>query len=300
MPNIRTLFSDRDGDDDSDPFANDGREDRYVGGVGAQGGGSGLAVRPNPASGGGSGSGGGENLLDSIRGRATEAGGGGGGPGGGPGESPPRRVITMYASGFTVSDGSEVGPYRPLNDPANGEFLRALAAGRTPRELVEEGAGGEEGEVAVGLVDKRSEEYDGSGRGGGGGGGGGFSAFAGEGQGLGGGGGTGGGEGGGTAGGGGTGVVDPATAGPVPVVDDSLPAASVQVRLVGGTRTVVRGNPTSTVAELAAAAAAAAAPGGGGEPFTLSAGFPPRILADLAATWEEAGLAGSVVVQKRA
>ena len=150
MPNIRTLFSDRDGDDDSDPFANDGREDRYVGGVGAQGGGSGLAVRPNPASGGGSGSGGGENLLDSIRGRATEAGGGGGGPGGGPGESPPRRVITMYASGFTVSDGSEVGPYRPLNDPANGEFLRALAAGRTPRELVEEGAGGEEGEVCAG------------------------------------------------------------------------------------------------------------------------------------------------------
>merc|ERR1712174_130736 len=48
--------------------------------------------------------------------------------------------------------------YRRLDDPANAEFLRALAMGRTPRELYDEAK--EQGKnVTVGLVDKRSEEY---------------------------------------------------------------------------------------------------------------------------------------------
>ena len=58
----------------------------------------------------------------------------------------------MYRNGFVVDDG----PYRRLDDPANADFLRALAQGRTPAELVG-GDGG--GDITVGLMDKRSEDY---------------------------------------------------------------------------------------------------------------------------------------------
>jgi len=46
-------------------------------------------------------------------------------------------VSHQYRDGFQVDDG----PYRRLNDPANADFLRSLAMGRTPRELMEEGDG---------------------------------------------------------------------------------------------------------------------------------------------------------------
>lgn len=61
-----------------------------------------------------------------------------------------RRTITMYRDGFVVDDG----PYRRLDDPANADFLRSLARGQTPAEIVAEGEGG--GNVTVGLIDKRS------------------------------------------------------------------------------------------------------------------------------------------------
>ena len=58
----------------------------------------------------------------------------------------------MYRDGFVVDNG----PYRRLDDPANAGFLRALAIGQTPPELMAE-AGPHR--VLFGLIDKRSEEY---------------------------------------------------------------------------------------------------------------------------------------------
>jgi UBX domain-containing protein 1 len=47
-----------------------------------------------------------------------------------------------------------------LDDPANAEFLRALAMGRTPRELINDSGDGKDGgNVVVGLIDKRKDDY---------------------------------------------------------------------------------------------------------------------------------------------
>jgi hypothetical protein len=59
----------------------------------------------------------------------------------------------MYHSGFTVDDG----PCRLLLDPSNSEFLTSLARGMASRELQQDSG---DGEVMVGRVDKRGEEYD--------------------------------------------------------------------------------------------------------------------------------------------
>ena len=59
----------------------------------------------------------------------------------------------MYHSGFTVDDG----PCRLLLDPSNSEFLTSLAREMVPRELQQDAG---DGEVMVGLVDRRGEEYD--------------------------------------------------------------------------------------------------------------------------------------------
>ena len=189
-----------------------------------------------------------------------------------------RRLITMYRDGFTVDDG----PFRRLDDPANGEFLRALAAGRTPKEMgVDQEGNPIEGEVVVGLVDKRGEDYAQPQERG-------FAAFDGEGTSLG-------------------SAATPATAGGViapdasavaPRVDHTQPTTSIQVRLASGKRLVVQVNRSAAVHDVAAAINAS---GDAGEDmYVLSAGFPPRPIEDLTKTVEEAGLAGSVVNQKKA
>jgi len=141
MPNIHGLSSfsnnknDKNKDDDSDE---DDHNNRYVGGVDSRGGGSGLAVVPNPSQPV-------EGMFNLASAHTSSS------------ESPPdqsinRHIITMYRSGFTVDNGA----YRRLDDPANAEFLQSLAAGRTPREF------GSSSEIQVGLVDKRQEEYSAS------------------------------------------------------------------------------------------------------------------------------------------
>ena len=153
-----------------------------------------------------------------------------------------------------------------------------------------------EGEVVVGLVDKRGEEYDpanhsgggGGGMGGGGGSGDGFAAFDGEGTSLG-------------------SAATPATAGGVivpdsdataPTVDDGQPTTSIQVRLLDGKRLVIKVNTTATVSDVASAINASGR--AGEDMYVLSAGFPPRPIEDLSKMVTEAGLAGSVVNQKKA
>jgi len=248
---------------------------------------------------------GGDAASDSIF-NLAEAGGGGadatsGGSSGNSGGGEVRRMITMYRSGFTIDNG----PYRRLDDPSNAEFLGSLARGLIPRELREDAAaesvsGG--GEVMVGLVDKRGEEYDeerhGQ-RGGGnvGGGGGGFQSFSGEGQSLvdsssaaaasvpsG-------------------GVINPnnTTTTTPPPLDESKPSTSIAIRLLNGKRIVVKINLDSPVLELGQHIGSAAAVGGGGEEaYVMTSGYPPAVIEDLSVSVEEAGLKGAQVVLKKA
>lgn len=278
MP-IHDLFSirnnDRDNDDSDDSY--DDENNRYVGGVSSRGGGSGLAVRPAASA----------AASDSIFNLAEASGGDGSGGGGGE----VRRMITMYRSGFTVDNG----PYRRLDDPTNAEFLGSLARGLIPRELRQESQeAGNGGEVMVGLVDKRGEEYDpdrhGKMMGGGGGAPAGFQSFSGEGQSLvnsssaaaappsG-------------------GVIDPnISCNPPPALDNSKPSTTIAVRLLNGKRVVVKINLDSPVSVLGQHIGTQA----GEDSYVLTSGYPPAVIDDLTKSVEEAGLKGAQVVMKKA
>lgn len=275
MSNIHGLFSSR-REPDSDDEGDDESNNRYVGGVDARGGGSGLAVEPNtsalrPVNDGGDMS----NISSSIFNVATAGNAG-------DDNQAPRRIITMYRDGFTVDDG----PYRRVNDPANREFLSSLARKVKPRELIDEGGGSD---VSVGLVDRRSEDYVEE-----------FRSFSGAGTSLGSSSGAAGGNSGGTI----MGVIRPnetqqhqsaaSSAG-----GQDCKTTSVQVRLLSGRRLIakvpINGNVQDLVNEIQNIGGADV----GSEPYVLMAGFPPRQITDLTATIEEAGLAGSSVQQKK-
>ena len=265
MSNVHGLYSNRDNDasDDSD----NERNNRYVGGVSARGGGSGLAVEPNTAD---------DALLSSIRANASEATAD-------ELSEPPRRTITLYRSSFTVDNG----PERRLDDPDNAEFLKDLARGVVPRELQEESGG----DAAVGLMDKRQMEYaDDTGAGSGIGGNRGAAAaarsFTGEGQSL-----------GSTSVVSSGGIISPTEA-TAPELDSSQPTTVIQIRLLNGKRLRVKINKNATISVLVQHINASG--DAGSEDYTLSAGFPPKTLEDMSVTIEESGLAGSQVVQKKA
>ena len=176
-----------------------------------------------------------------------------------------RRTITMYRNGFIVDDG----PYRRLDDPANAEFLRSLAQGVTPRELLAEG------DVTVGLIDKRAEEYVEQ-----------FQSFSGAGASLGVASSTNGGDGDDSN------SIDPASlpAAP-PALDAGQPSTSIQVRLINGKRKIVKINLARTVRDFAAhlredVPAAR---------FRILTGFPPQPIVDMEQTVEAAGLKGASV-----
>lgn len=288
MSNIHGLFSGGNGkDDDSNRKDNDDENSRYVGGIGDRGGGSGLAVQPNPdaegVGGGGGlfGGGGGGGERDSVFRLAQNATA--------EDQARVRRTITMYRDGFVVDDG----PYRRLDDPENAEFLRALAMGRTPRELYDQAK--EQGKnVTVGLVDKRTEEYVEE-----------FRSFSGQGNTL------------GAApattttsegaAGGESSVSDDTFDSetlsmlPVPTLDATQPTTSIQVRLPSGRRRVLKINLGSTVTDLAVmlredAVEAFSSPA----LFRLVSGFPPKPLDDPASTIEDAGLRGAQVSMQKA
>lgn len=166
------------------------------------------------------------------------------------------------------------GPYRRLDDPANGDFLRAIAMGRTPRELIPEEGGG--GDVTVGLVDKRTEDYVET-----------FRSFSGTGATL------GASSSSTTAGG----TFDPATlSSPPPAIDTGRPATSIAVRLLNGKRHVVKLNLDATVNDLAAHLV----PHAESNSFRMVTGFPPKPLTDPSSTIEAAGLKGAQVSMQKA
>lgn len=160
------------------------------------------------------------------------------------------------------------GPYRRLDDPANADFLKSLAQGRTPRELIET-----EGnvDVMVGLIDKRNEDYVEE-----------FRSFSGAGHSL-----------GTTAARANTDHFDSASLPEPPALDPNAPSTSIAVRMLNGQRRVVKINLNSTVADLAAHVRDA------GGAFRLAAGFPPAPLTDASKTIQEAGLKGAQVSMQK-
>lgn len=221
------------------------------------------------------------NASDSIFNMAENAGAGDSSSGDDDND-PVRRTIIMYRDGFVVDDG----PYRRLDDPANAGFLRSLARGQTPDELRGDGPGGN---TTVGLVDKRREEYVET-----------FRSFSGAGQSLG-----NSGDGGGAAaseagsGGASTGVFDPSYL-PAPASEgDGDATTSIAVRMLDGSRKVVKISLTATIEQLATRASAASNTTIT-VPFRIVAGFPPKPLADGNQTIEEAGLKGAQVKLQKA
>ena len=182
--------------------------------------------------------------------------------------SPLTFTISMlkYQNGFIVDDG----PYRRLDDPANADFLRSLAMGRTPRELMDDTSMGGNN-IVVGLIDKRSEDYVEP-----------FRSFSGAGA---------------TLGSSATsatsteGVFDPQTLPPPPADGVTGATTNVAVRLPNGKRKVVSISLNATVHDLAIQLRDDA----DGTPFRLVAGFPPQTLTDAASTIESAGLKGAQI-----
>lgn len=218
---------------------------------------SGLAVEPNHDEGAAGGP-----ARDSVFQLAEQAGA--------DDESPSdiRRTITMYREGFVVDDG----PYRRLDDPANADFLRALAMGRTPAELAPEGG---DGNVTVGLVDKRQEDFVET-----------FQSFSGAGA---------------TLGASNIAVtgstVDPSSLPLAQDLDASRPSTSIQVRLPNGKRQVIKINLDVPVLQLAAQVVPLLEDASAS--FQLVSGFPPKPLEDFEATVEAAGLKGAQVQIKK-
>ncbi|KAA0062858.1 plant UBX domain-containing protein 4 [Cucumis melo var. makuwa] len=81
------------------------------------------------------------------------------------------------------------------------------------------------------------------------------------------------------------------------VVDDSLPITSLQLRLADGTRMVSRFNHHHTVRDIRGFIDASR-PSGARNYQLQTMGFPPKQLAELDQTIEQAGIANSVVIQK--
>jgi len=194
MPNIHGLYSNNNNNSNNNSNHSNNNDDedenRYVGGNDARGGGSGLAVQPNH-----------EDVMSKAVSDADAA-------------AKVTTRITMYRAGFQVDDG----PYRRLDDPANADFLRALAMERVPAELIPEGAN--PGDLNVGLIDRRNEDYVET-----------FSSFSGEGNAL-----------GGAASASERGVIDVHSDyfSSGPDVVEGEPLVSIQVRLLNGKRVVVK------------------------------------------------------------
>ena len=98
-----------------------------------------------------------------------------------------------------------------------------------------------------------------------------------------------------------TATISSFTAAPSPsvglVVDQSQPSTSIQLRLADGTRMVSRFNYQHTIRDIRGFIDASR-PGGSRSYQLQTVGFPPKELADLDQTIEQADLANSVVIQK--
>jgi hypothetical protein len=102
------------------------QDELFIGGIDQRGGGSGLAVIPNPPPGSGAPRPGGAGIFDRIVEQAQNRSEDSGPPPTGSGGL--QRVIILYRNGFIVDDG----PFRDITSPENQTFIRSLEAGNVP------------------------------------------------------------------------------------------------------------------------------------------------------------------------
>ncbi|XP_050288439.1 plant UBX domain-containing protein 4-like [Quercus robur] len=185
--------------------------------------------------------------------------------------------IVFWSNGFTVNDG----PLRSLDDPENASFLESIRKSECPKELE---PADRRASVHVNLIrrnekcpepEKRHVPFQGVGR---------------------------------TLGSSSTPAATEPTVASIPlntaptpsmglVVDQTLPATSVQLRLADGTRMVAHFNYHHTINDIRSFIDASR-PGSARNYQLQMMGFPPKVLSDQAQTIEQAGLANSVVIQK--
>ncbi|KAI4305768.1 hypothetical protein L6164_029115 [Bauhinia variegata] len=196
---------------------------------------------------------------------------------------PPESVthtVTFWRNGFSVDDG----PLRQLEDPQNAPFIESITRSECPRELQ---PADPRTTVHVNLT-RRDEDYPEPAKPR-------HRAFHGVGRTL-------GSSSSGTEAAGEpnetAGVAAPTNA-PLPsmglIVSDSV--TSIQLRLADGTRMVSRFNHHHTIRDIRAFIDASR-PGGVRSYQLQTVGFPPKQLADLDQTIEQAGIANSVVIQR--
>jgi UBX domain-containing protein 1 len=179
----------------------------------------------------------------------------------------------LYTDGFIV----ENGPFRPLSEPENAQFMSALQQGECPPELGE----GRTGPVHV-KVEQKGAPYDGKHPSAGSAGGrpaaaAGPPAFSGEGMQL---------------GESKTATLDKDAA--KSTVDASKAVTKLQVRFHDGSRKAAEFNEDAPVQEIYDYVATAVA----GATFQILGGFPPKPLTDKAATLKDAGLCNAAVTVK--
>lgn len=81
----------------------------------------------------------------------------------------------------------------------------------------------------------------------------------------------------------------------IPLIDDSEPTTTVQVRCHDGKKIKIKINQKATVFQLAALILKETTPN---KSFVLSSGFPPVDLVDGSISIKDAGLVGAAVIQK--
>lgn len=176
-------------------------------------------------------------------------------------------TVTLYSNGFIVNDG----PLRNYTDPDSQAFMAQLNQNRVPQELTSITKGKA---CAVSLQDKRGEAYTPPPPPA-------YIAFSGQGQSA------------------SRTTTQPAGTVnlnlPDPDFNANLPTTTIQIRFHNGQRkniTVNLGSPIQLLFDYVMYAA----PVNG--PFHLVSGFPPKPLENLWDTVEDAGIAGSAVIQK--
>lgn len=175
--------------------------------------------------------------------------------------------IKLYSNGFQVDDG----PFRPYEAEENKQFMKELNEGYVPKEIQDKYRG--KG-VSVGLEDRRSEAYrpptppK-------------YVAYSGSGMSM-----------GGTTG---MGLTVNKDAAGLPVVDDSQPKTTIQIRFHNGERASITLNLHHLVSDIHDYVMQAAPVDG---EYQLVFGFPPKPINDPSKTIEQAGLKNAAITQR--
>jgi UBX domain-containing protein 1 len=236
----------------------------YAGGHDSKtGGGSGLAVEGNPDDQP-------EHIRKIIEQSRKQKPAGDIPPQGGVGA--PVKVV-LYKNGFIVDDG----PFRDLTTEQNRKFVESLGQGYAPQELVDAAVGGS---VNVALDNRGHEDYTPPPPPA-------YVAFGGTGSSL-----------GSSVASSGSFVFTPQTMVqcPVPLINESSPTTTLQIRTHDGKKLRVKLNVSNTVAELLASIASQGGTPPG--PFTMSHGYPVQQVSSVGQTLAEANLSGAAVTIK--